>query len=257
MKPVLISISAILLFSFTPSKKKKFIPPGTVQITETFFADECEVSNLSWIEYEYWTAKRYGKNSKEYLATLPDTLVWRNEKTYNEPYVTYYHRSKAYRDYPVVGISYQQAVAFCKWRTERVKSYFNMQHKKSIVIEYRLPTLNEWEYLTQNAFHETIIDKNTNKVNSNLKISLTDTAILRNTKNRDIFVPIKSLSSNYFGIYNMIGNVAEMVSEKNICKGGSWMHLKEASRPGKNIEYEQPQAWLGFRCVCDYTLSSN
>jgi formylglycine-generating enzyme required for sulfatase activity len=257
MKPLLIIIAATLLLSFSPSKKKKFIPPGTVQITETFFADECEVSNLSWIEYEYWTAKTYGKNSKEYLATLPDTLVWRNEKTYNEPYVTYYHRHKTYRDYPVVGISYEQALAFCKWRTERVKSFFNIQYKKNIVINYRLPTLKEWEYLTQNAFHETVFDKKTNKVNTNLKISLSDTDDQKTTKSHDIFVPIKSLPPNYFGIYNMIGNVAEMISEKNSCKGGSWMHPKEDSRPGKNIDYDTPQAWLGFRCVCDYTLSNN
>src|SRR3954466_11018031 len=92
-------------FSFSITKEKKFIPPGTVQISDTFFADECEVSNFSWTEYELWISAKYGFKSKEHLAVLPDTLVWRDTLAYNEPYVMYYYRHPAYRGYPVVGVS--------------------------------------------------------------------------------------------------------------------------------------------------------
>ena len=112
---------AALCLSFT--KEKPFTPPGTVQINDTLFADETEISNFSWQEYEFWNASIYGKNSKEHLATLPDTLVWREKNSHNEPYVQYYYRHPAYKEFPVVGISYEQAVAFCKWRTERVKTH--------------------------------------------------------------------------------------------------------------------------------------
>ena len=50
----------------------------------------------------------------------PDTLVWRDPRAYNEPYVNYYLRHPAYRDYPVVGVSWLQANDLCKWRTDRV-----------------------------------------------------------------------------------------------------------------------------------------
>ena len=34
--------------------------------------------------------------------------------------VTQYFRHPAYQDYPVVGVSWQQAVDYCDWRTDRV-----------------------------------------------------------------------------------------------------------------------------------------
>ena len=55
---------------------------------------------------------------------------------------------------------------------------------------------------------------------------------------------------NQFGIYDMIGNVSEMVSEPGISKGGSWLTPLEDCRVGKDQIYAKPQAWLGFRCVC-------
>ncbi|MEO6304636.1 MAG: hypothetical protein ABIP51_15860, partial [Bacteroidia bacterium] len=54
-----------LSFSFSIKKEKQFLPPGTAKITETLFADETEVSNFSWQEYESWTKIKYGVNSKE------------------------------------------------------------------------------------------------------------------------------------------------------------------------------------------------
>ncbi len=51
---------------------------------------------------------------------LPDTLVWRDELDYNEPYINNYLRHPAFNNYPVVGVSWEQANDFCKWRTDRV-----------------------------------------------------------------------------------------------------------------------------------------
>ena len=48
----------------------------------------------------------------------------------------------------------------------------------------------------------------------------------------------------------MIGNVAEMIDQKNICKGGSWKHHLNECRVGNDIQYTKSEAWLGFRCVC-------
>jgi hypothetical protein len=64
----------------------------------------------------------------------------------------------------------------------------------------------------------------------------------------DVTAPVNSYNKSLFGLYNMLGNVAEMVQEKGI--GGSWRNNLEECRVGKNQEYTKPTAWLGFRCVC-------
>ena len=63
----------------------------------------------------------YGQSYPDvYTKALPDTLVWRDKLGYNEPFVTQYLRHPAYKNYPVVGVSWQQATDFCVWRTDRV-----------------------------------------------------------------------------------------------------------------------------------------
>ena len=87
----------------------------------SFYMDETEVTNSFWLEYLYWLNRVYGDSYREVVQrALPDTLVWREKLAYNEPHVNYYLRHPAYQDYPVVGVSWNQANDFCKWRTDRV-----------------------------------------------------------------------------------------------------------------------------------------
>jgi len=87
----------------------------------SFYMDEVEVTNYYWLEYLFWLDRVYGEGYPEVVdRAKPDTLVWRDPRAYNEPYVNYYLRHPAYRDYPVVGVSWLQANDFCKWRTDRV-----------------------------------------------------------------------------------------------------------------------------------------
>lgn len=87
----------------------------------SFYMDEVEVTNHYWLEYLFWLERVYGDGFPEIVdRAKPDTLVWRDPRAYNEPYVNYYLRHPAYRDYPVVGVSWLQANEFCKWRTDRV-----------------------------------------------------------------------------------------------------------------------------------------
>jgi len=86
----------------------------------SFYMDETEVTNFAWCEYVYWLGRTYGADFPEvYSNALPDTNCWRDKLAYNENYVNYYLRYPAYREYPVVGVSWIQANNYCKWRTDR------------------------------------------------------------------------------------------------------------------------------------------
>jgi formylglycine-generating enzyme required for sulfatase activity len=251
LKSIILIISfAALCLSFV--KKKPFIPPGTVQINDTLFADETEISNFAWQEYEYWNKAIYGVNSKEHLATLPDTLVWIEKLAYNEPYVKYYYRHPAYKNYPVVGISYEQAVAYCKWRTERVKAFMTLGKKFQYRdFEYRLPKKTEWEKLAEFSTH--VLNNNGKNEKGKYQLNCVNplpNGDCMNAKYPDVTAPVKSYSKSLYGLYNMLGNVAEMVNEKGISKGGGWRNNLEECRVGKDAGYTKPTAWLGFRCVC-------
>ena len=67
--------------------------------------------------------------------------------------------------------------------------------------------------------------------------------------NADITAPILAYWPNKLGIYNLIGNVAEMTSIKGIAKGGSWKHTEDEISVDKDFEYTESTSWLGFRCV--------
>jgi len=106
----------------------------------SFFIDETEVANVHYREYIYWLENTFANDSNIMKKSLPDTLAWREELAYNEPYVEYYFRYPSYNFYPVVGVSWRQAHDFCIWRTDRVnelrlvqKGYLNKDAiKKSL-----------------------------------------------------------------------------------------------------------------------------
>lgn len=104
----------------------------------SFYMDETEVSNTDWLEYLHWIRYNFPEDQEYYYNELPDTLVWRSALSYNEPYVDNYLRHPAYRDYPVVGVSWEQASRYCEWRTSRANEF--ILREKGILTDYK--TLN-------------------------------------------------------------------------------------------------------------------
>lgn len=268
---ILFMLIVLGLGSFSLRKERNFVPPGTVEINDTFFVDETEVSNFSWKEYVYWTAKKYGKDSHEYNSTLPDTLVWLDSLIIGGLNSEYYYVHPAYRDYPVVGITYEQALNFCKWKTEVVHIWQEIKSGKrknedryksyigKLMFEYRLPTKKEWESFAMIGSEQKVKEKyfrNCKCTNvKGEKIHCSDTLLLANLskdKKGDWIQTdmVYSYIPNKLGLYNIIGNVSEMVLEVGISKGGSWKSTQHYNDILRSEYYTEPNPSTGFRCVC-------
>ena len=109
----------------------------------SFYIDQTEVRNLDYLEYLHWTERVFAANFFDVVKkAYPDSLVWRDRLAYNEPYVEYYLRHPAYRDYPVVGVNWLQASDFCAWRTDRVNEFILVREG---ILDYSpSPTENDY-----------------------------------------------------------------------------------------------------------------
>jgi gliding motility-associated lipoprotein GldJ len=98
------------------------------QHVQSFYMDETEVTNMMYLEFLDWIKAVYPPSEPQYKAiyqgALPDTLVWRNRLGYSEVMVENYLRHPAYAEYPVVGVSWIQAVEFANWRSDRVNELY-------------------------------------------------------------------------------------------------------------------------------------
>ena len=114
--------------------------PTRMQV-RSFYMDETEVTNLMYIEYLNWLKRVFVQEDGTnpiYISALPDTLVWRNQLGFYDDMVNNYLRHPAFRTHPVVGVSWQQASNFAKWRTDRVNE---------IILEEKVGLLKEPELL--------------------------------------------------------------------------------------------------------------
>lgn len=259
MKKLLVALPVLFGVAFGLKKHAPaFTPPGTVKINDSLYADATEITNFSWMEFEQSVKTKYGEGSPEHLAVLPDLKVWnRCGASADSSYGAVYYRHPAFRHYPVVGICYEQALAFCLWRSEIVNKTRAQAHVGGArTLVYRLPTRQEWEWIEGDgrevywAKNEVVSvhnspHKKVYKVNYRAQCFISDSL-----SNARFSSAVGTYVKNGFGMYDMIGNVAEMVHEKGVSKGGSWRHTLEQCRVGKNHLYSAPEAWLGFRCVC-------
>lgn len=251
-------IAIVLLASKGAETDYSKVLPGVVKISETVYYDKTEVTNFDWLEYLNWMKTN---NTGQYKSCLPDSTVWIQALSYCEPYQQYYLRHPAYRQYPVVGVSWQQAADYCHWRTERVKEVLTTKgklDKAPKAFGYRLPTKEE--YLTM--YHD--IAQLPNKIGGegqrkyrgmyryNMKKSAEESQPQAGQINdyADITAPALSYWPNSFGLYNIKGNVAEWLMDKNTFVGGAW-NTPLSADVSEIQTSEKPTASIGFRCVCE------
>lgn len=219
-----------------------------------------------------------------YIVNIfPDTTCWINDfpNANNEKYMRLYFSSADYNDYPVVGVTWEQASAFCVWRTNYLLRGLGREARQ--LQRYRLPTEIEWEYAARgkegNPFPWTSTEMKDKKgcYYANFKPdkgNYTDDGNLITSR-------CGMYGANSNGIVDMAGNVAELTStvytqggvlnmsdmnpelsykaaiedpyylKRKVVRGGSWKDPESLIRSAwRSYEYQnQPRCYIGFRCV--------
>lgn len=224
---------------------------------------------------------------KKDTQIYPDTLVWIRDFTYsyNEPMAKKYYAHPAYGNYPVVGISWKQATAFCEWRTMYLNGFLESK-KRMTESDFRLPTEAEWEFAARGGRSQVPYPWGGPYLRNKKGCLLANFKPGRGNYPEDggfYTVRADAFWPNDFGLYNMAGNVAEWTSslyyegaynfqhdmnpdirftasdneaprmKRKVVRGGSWKDvgyfLQTSSR---NYEYQDTtKSYIGFRCVID------
>lgn len=237
--------------------------------------------------YSYFdenAAARSGNNKREFLKretvnVYPDTTVWVIDfnYSYNDPMHQEYFSHPSYQDYPVVGVDWYQAQAFCHWRTKNKND--RMRDKKNFVPvpSFRLPTEAEWEYAARGGLEFAKYPWGGPSITSDRGCFLANFKPVRGNYAVDgalYTVEVNSYNPNDYGLYNMSGNVSEWTNtaynpasyylgstmnpnvenknnERKITRGGSWKdvaYFLEVST--RDYEYaDTARSFIGFRTV--------
>ena len=225
--------------------------------------------------------KRSEVIQQEEVEIYPDTTAWIRDfaYSYNEPMHNDYFWHDAYGDYPVVGVSWKQAQAFCQWRTLHHNSYQKSKGKQP-VNSYRLPSEAEWEYAARGGLQGASYPWGGPYTKNDRGCFMANFKPLRGDYAADqalYTVEADAYDPNDFNLYNMAGNVSEWVNgsydpasyefsstinpnvndpenSRKVVRGGSWKDvayfLQVSSR---DYEYaDSARSYIGFRTVQDY-----
>lgn len=226
------------------------------------------------------------KNRKDFIKTeelpiYPDTTVWIRDfnYSYNEPMHNDYYWHEAYSDYPVVGVNWNQAKAFCAWRT-LYKNAYQKSKKRQQINRFRLPGEAEWEYAARGGLESATFPWGGPYAKNDRGCFMANFKPLRGDYAADqalYTVEADAYEPNDYGLYNMAGNVSEWVASsyspasyeysstmnpsvndpnnlRKVVRGGSWKDvayfLQVSSR---DYEYaDSARSYIGFRTVQDY-----
>jgi gliding motility-associated lipoprotein GldK len=224
---------------------------------------------------------------KKDVRIYPDTLVWIRDfsYSYNEPMTKRYFSHPAFGNYPVVGVSWVQATAFCEWRTHYLNSFLETK-KRAQESDFRLPTEAEWEYAARGGRSQSMFPWGNYYLRNKKGCLLANFKPGRGNYPEDggfYTVRADAYWPNDFGLYNMAGNVAEWTSslyyeggynfqhdmnpdirynakdsdpprmKRKVLRGGSWKDVGYFLQTGtRSYEYQDTaKSYIGFRSVID------
>lgn len=255
-------------------------PTGALARVDTAYVDE----ETGYITVE--TIKRPLREPKDLLSNMiiniyPDTMVWVRDFqfSYNDPMLLKYFSHRGFADYPVVGVTWEQAHAFCRWRTDYLRDNTNIDAQI-----YRLPTEAEWEYAARGGRKMSVYPWGGNYARDAKGCFLANFKPYRGAYNDDTgttTMKVAQFRPNDFGLFDMAGNVSEWTSssynnssntythdlnpvyqymaryddpdvlKRKVVKGGSWKDVSFYMQCGsRTYEYQyEDRSYIGFRCV--------
>ncbi len=223
--------------------------------------------------------KRKGEFDKYEIAKI-DTNNWTTElKWGNQAYSEHYHDHPAYRDYPVVNVSKEGAELYCQWLSAKYDSISGGELK----LKFRIPTHAEWMRAIRGDSHNRVYSWNgptlqkqdgnrqfygsmqancvrngaecitRNQETGKLEVTLENVVHNVSGDFNDVLAPSISYWPNDMGVYNMNGNTAEMIADKNLVVGGDWRSPGFDVRNESTRTYKGASVTVGFRVVASYT----
>ncbi|MGG9971224.1 SUMF1/EgtB/PvdO family nonheme iron enzyme [Ferruginibacter sp. SUN002] len=265
--------------------KKELDPTKIVYHSEIFdYKEAAKRENASQPRSKYIVKKD--------VPVYPDTLSWVRDfsYSYNEPMAKKYYSHPAFGLYPVVGVSWKQATAYCEWRTHYLNSYLESK-KRSAESDFRLPTEAQWEYAARGGRSQAQFPWGGPYLRNRKGCLLANFKPGRGNYPEDggfYTVRADAYWPNDFGLYNMAGNVAEWTSslyyeggynfqhdmnpdirwnaketdpprmKRKVVRGGSWKDVGYFLQTStRNYEYQDTsKCYIGFRCVIDLPPSA-
>jgi formylglycine-generating enzyme len=260
--------------------KKEMDAAKLIYHSETFnYRDAARKENATQARSKYIDKKE--------VPVYPDTLVWIRDfsYSYNEPMSKRYFSHPAFGNYPLVGVNWKQAVAFCEWRTKYLNAFLESQ-KRAQESDFRLPTEAEWEYAARGGRSQAPYPWGGYYLRNKKGCLLANFKPGRGNYAEDGgLYPVRADAywPNDFGLYNMAGNVAEWTSsfyyegaynfqhdmnpdirwnakdsdpprmKRKVIRGGSWKDIGYFLQTStRAYEYQDTaKSYIGFRCVID------
>ncbi|MGE5518302.1 MAG: SUMF1/EgtB/PvdO family nonheme iron enzyme [Candidatus Dadabacteria bacterium] len=229
---------------------------------------------------------------KKDVPIYPDTLVWIRDfaYSYNEPMTKRYFNHPAFGNYPVVGVNWKMATAFCEWRTQYLNSWLDSK-KRVQESDFRLPSEGEWEYAARGGRSQSMFPWGNYYLRNKKGCLLANFKPGRGNYPEDggfYTVRADAYWPNDFGLYCMSGNVAEWTSsiyyeggytfqhdmnpdvrwnaketdppkmKRKVLRGGSWKDVGYYLQSGtRTYEYQDStKSYIGFRSVIDLPAQS-
>jgi formylglycine-generating enzyme required for sulfatase activity len=234
---------------------------------DKFIANRLEVSviNYKTFLFDLIIQKRFD----EFHLYKPKRETWGLDSAFYNFHVHDYLIHPAHNNRPILNISIDGAEAFCKWLFEETKKS-DFKNRTASLKAIRIPTYEEWMFLATNKGAldngKTVIELQ-RKIDADSTIDFCDNfSSGRNPDKsiRDKFIftgPVISCTPSESGLYNILGNAAEMVKYQDGeygSKGGSWsssaldldFYAKDDSKGDV-----QPNAEIGFRFVLEWDIS--
>ncbi len=243
------------------------------------------IFTYTWMDIQAAARAKQGRRKdfikQETISIYPDTTVWIKDfaYSYNEPMHNDYFWHSAYEDYPVVGVTWEQAKAFCAWRTI-LKNSYQKEKKREYVNRFRLPTEAEWEYAARGGLESASYPWGGPYAKNDRGCFLANFKPLRGDYAADNYlytVEADAFDANDYGLYNMAGNVSEWVdssydpasyeysssmnpnvnddmNQRKVVRGGSWKDVAYFLQVStRDYEYaDSARSYIGFRTVQDY-----